>query len=248
MAYARPLGQTFNQLNLNMYRLPDGQRGALRSTSLALAREASREDSQRLGSDGSSHFNPFKGIKRLYSGLRRHHSRSSDEGTTLRKFYSTPLDGRGSNISRPSLSGGTLIQTNKTTQTGAMRCGSDWNSDTAVVLADEASRLSPSNSPTRPPKRVRFLNSDPEVVNTYSPEEYDRRVDDPWELLTKSGRDKMRQEMHHYTSKEMELNEVYNTNDAQYCTLCWRQHCHCRAIAKDIWRRDRSASMVHAGA
>ncbi|KAJ1839361.1 hypothetical protein LPJ73_006791 [Coemansia sp. RSA 2703] len=250
MAYSRPLGQTFNQLNLNMYRLPDGQRGALRSTSLALAREASREDSHhRFSGDGGSHLNPFKGIKRLYSGLRRHKSRTSDDGTRLRKFYSTPL---GTADAVPSTSSssisGAAIHSSKTTQTSATRRTSDSSNSEAGAISDtEVYQLS-SNSPTRSAKRVHFSHSEPEVKSTYSPEEYDRRVVDPWEFLTRENRVKMREEMHDYTSKEMAINDVYSTNDCEYCTLCWRQHCHCRALAKDIWRRDKSTSMVRAGA
>ncbi|KAJ2707388.1 hypothetical protein FB645_000741 [Coemansia sp. IMI 203386] len=255
MAYSRPLGQTFNQLNLNMYRLPDGQRGALRSTSLALAREASREDSHssRFSSDGGSHLNPFKGIKRLYSGLRRHKSRSSDEDTRLRKFYSMPLGSTGTAPSRSPMPAPSVHQS-KTTQTSATRRTSDSNSSQSSDSSDIGVRSdidvypSPPRSPVRSSKRVRFSHSDPEVNDTYSPEEYDRRVVDPWEFLTKDKRLQMRQEMHEYTSKEMNINDVYNKNDSMYCTLCWRTHCHCRALAKDIWRRDKSTSMVRAGA
>ncbi|KAJ1645972.1 hypothetical protein J3B02_001420 [Coemansia erecta] len=257
MAYSRPLGQTFNQLNLNMYRLPDGQRGALRSTSLALAREASREDShshRRFSGEGGSHLNPFKGIKRLYSGLRRHKSRSSDDETRLRKFYSTPLGAADAVPSRSSMSEPSVHQS-KTAQTSAARRTSNSTSTSqstdasdACIRSDTDIYPSPPRSPGRSSKRVRFSHSDPEVNSTYSPEEYDRRVVDPWEFLTKDKRTQMRQEMHEYTTKEMSLNDVYNTNDSQYCTLCWRTHCHCRALAKDIWRRDRSTSMVRAGA
>ncbi|KAJ1725438.1 hypothetical protein LPJ53_000368 [Coemansia erecta] len=251
MAYSRPLGQTFNQLNLNMYRLPDGQRGALRSTSLALAREASREDSHRRvsGDGGSSHLNPFKGIKRLYSGLRRHKSRTADDDTRLRKFYSTPLGAADAipSTSSPSISG-PAMHSSKTAQTSATRRTSDSSCSDTGVMSDTEVYPSPPKSPTRPAKRVHFSHSDPEVNSTYSPEEYDRRVVDPWEFLTRDNRVKMRQEMHDYTSKEMAINDVYSTNDCEYCTLCWRQHCHCRSLAKDIWRRDRSTSMVRAGA
>ncbi|KAJ1812072.1 hypothetical protein LPJ56_000059 [Coemansia sp. RSA 2599] len=252
MAYSRPLGQTFNQLNLNMYRLPDGQRGALRSTSLALAREASREDSHghRFGGDGGSHLNPFKGIKRLYSGLRRHKSRAPDDDTRLRKFYSTPLGAADTVPSRSSVSGPSVHQS-KTTQTSATRRTSNSQSSASSDIgmgSDMEAYPSPPRSPGRSAKRVRFSHSDPQVNSTYSPEEYDRRVVDPWEFLTKEKRTQMRQEMHEYTSKEMSLNDVYNSNDSKYCTLCWRTHCHCRALAKDIWRRDKSVSMVRAGA
>ncbi|KAJ2725248.1 hypothetical protein GGI07_001381 [Coemansia sp. Benny D115] len=258
MAYARPLGHTFNQLNLSMYRLPDSQRGALRSTSLALAREASREDSvgshhrfsDGSGSGSGSHnLNPIKGIKRLYSGLRRHRkSRTAGGGTGLRKFYSTPQGVSDSLPPDDLLSVGPKAYSSKTAQTTSTRRTSDSDYvDEATRSCGEASP-SPPRSPTRACKRVRFSSSEPDVTSTYSPEEYDRRVVDPWELLTKDSRVKMRQEMHDYTTKEMKINKVYSTNDSQYCTLCWRLHCHCRVLAKDIWRRDKSTSMVRAGA
>ncbi|KAJ1930993.1 hypothetical protein EC988_009940, partial [Linderina pennispora] len=80
-----------------MYRLPDGQRGALRQTSLALAREASRDDGRSSDTGSSTHLNPFKGIKRLYNGFRKHkstarsHSPAPSDDGRLRKFYSLPL-------------------------------------------------------------------------------------------------------------------------------------------------------------
>ncbi|KAI9504032.1 hypothetical protein BX070DRAFT_223297 [Coemansia spiralis] len=258
MAYARPLGHTFNQLNLHMYRLPDGQRGALRSTSLALAREASKDDSGRRTSsdssdsnDGGSNqhsYNPFKGIKRLYSDFRRRKSRSSspdeDSNTRLRKFYSTPLNASKRSTSPPVQP---AAATHKCKTTQASRRISEGNVSSTAL--GETSELRPrSRASSNQSKRVRFASSDPEEHNTYSPEEYDRRVVDPWELLTKEARNRMRDEMAEYTSQEMELNDVYNTNDSKYCTLCWRQHCHCRALSKDIWRRARSTSMVRAGA
>ncbi|KAJ2774024.1 hypothetical protein IWQ57_001012, partial [Coemansia nantahalensis] len=99
MAYARPLGHTFNQLNLQMYRLPDSQRGALRSTSLALAREASREDERNRRDSAAGSYNPFKGIKRLYTGLRKHRLRSreqsAEDGVRLRKFNSVSAANTG---------------------------------------------------------------------------------------------------------------------------------------------------------
>ncbi|KAJ2333155.1 hypothetical protein GGH91_006003 [Coemansia sp. RSA 2671] len=238
MAYARPLGQTFNQMNLHMYRLPDSQRGALRSTSLALAREASREDNHRSDSGSSGHYNPFKGFKRLYSGLRKHRSRghSSDEDTKLRKFYSTPLG--GGTIARDS-------SPPPATESPATHRLSDSELDRASARSSDET---PPKSPSRLAKHVHFTGTDPMVNDTYSPEEYDRRVVDPWELLTKESRAKLRDEMNEYMSEEMKLNDVYYSNDSTYCTLCWRPFCHCRALSKDIWRRARSTNMVRAGA
>ncbi|KAJ1727315.1 hypothetical protein LPJ61_004635 [Coemansia biformis] len=246
MAYARPLGHTFNQLNLHMYRLPDGQRGALRSTSLALAREASREDDRSRGrrdSAGSS-YNPFKGIKRLYADLRKHHSRArdqpSDGGARLRKFNSVPVTGSsavlGSSPPPPQ------AMADKRKSVLVAHYASDGEVSDSALLSDS------SDSPVRPARRVRFSRSDPVVRETYSPEEYDRRVNDPWESMTKEKRDGIRVEMSDYTTREMVLNNVYNTNLSEYCTLCWRERCHCRALSKDIWRRARSSSMVHAAA
>ncbi|KAJ2803664.1 hypothetical protein H4R20_002802 [Coemansia guatemalensis] len=254
MAYYRPLGQTFNQLNLNMYRLPDGQRGALGSTRLALAREASREDGQGRGrrDSGSSHYNPFKGIKRLYSGLRRHKSRDTSPDTTLRKYYSTPLGARDPVPGSDKLSSHSASKS-KTTQTG--QCVSDGEVSDSALSSETSCSTQPSSpsqhrsrSRSQSEKHVRFARSDPQVDNTYSPEEYDRRVVDPWEFMTKERRDKIREELNDYTTREMELNNVYNTNSSHYCTLCWRERCHCRALSKDIWRRARSTSMVRAGA
>ncbi|KAJ2519453.1 hypothetical protein H4217_002682 [Coemansia sp. RSA 1939] len=256
MSYYRPLGQTFNQLNLHMYRLPDGQRGALRSTSLALAREASRDDGHRRPSSDSSDsnssthhsLNPLKGIKRLYSGFRKHKSRrgsSDDDNTRLRKFYSTPLTS-SRRTSSPPVSEATAHKC-KTSQTG--RCASDGElSDSGVTKAEKEHSESRSGSSSRISKRVRFASGDPEEHATYSSAEYDRRVIDPWETLTRESRDKMRAEMDDYTTQEMPLNDVYNTNDSKYCTLCWRQHCYCRPLSKDIWRRAKSTNMVRAGA
>ncbi|KAJ2332983.1 hypothetical protein GGI00_002543 [Coemansia sp. RSA 2681] len=250
MAYARPLGQTFNQLNLSMYRLPDSQRGALRSTSLALARETSREDNHR--SDSGSHYNPFKGFKRLCSGLRRHRPRghSPDEGTKLRKFYSTPLGSGARDAiakdSSPPPADAPTAHHSKTSQVVAHR-KSDSELDRSIS-APNGGDQSPPKSPSRLAKHVHFTGTDPKVIDTYSPEEYDRRVVDPWEMLTKESRVKMRDEMSEYTSKEMRLNDVYYSNDSTYCTLCWRPFCHCRALSKDIWRRARSTNMVRAGA
>ncbi|KAJ1663452.1 hypothetical protein IW140_005112 [Coemansia sp. RSA 1813] len=262
MSYYRPLGQTFNQLNLHMYRLPDGQRGALRSTSLALAREASRDGGYRRpssdssDSDSNSHhsYNPFKGIKRLYTGFRKHRSRSGssdDDSNRLRKFYSTPLTSSKRTPSPPAPAPAPENDAHKckTTQTG--RCVSDGEvHDPASLLTvnEEERGRSRSRSSSRLSKRVRFAGGEPEEHATYSSKEYDRRVIDPWEMLTKESRDKMREEMSDYTSHEMVLNNVYNTNDSKYCTLCWRQHCHCRPLSKDIWRRAKSPSMVRAGA
>ncbi|KAJ1998278.1 hypothetical protein GGI04_005074 [Coemansia thaxteri] len=252
MAYARPLGQTFNQLNLHMYRLPDSQRGALRSTSLALAREASREDSHRSGGgsdSGGSHYNPFKGIKRLYTGLRKHHRTRGhsppDDETKLRKFYSTPL--RSSDVVSGSPPPAPSVHPSKTAQT-ASRPISDSEIGSIMIAREEEQPPSPSKSPSRASKHVRFAGSEPKVIDTYSPEEYDRRVVDPWELLTKESRVKLRDEMNEYMSNEMKLNDVYYSNDSTYCTLCWRPLCHCRALSKDIWRRARSSNMVRAGA
>ncbi|KAI8326184.1 hypothetical protein GQ54DRAFT_294883 [Martensiomyces pterosporus] len=247
MAYARPLGQTFNQLNLNMYRLPDGQRGALRTTSLALAQEASREDSHHhlFTSDSSSgsHYNPFKGIKRLYSGFRKRRSsarsHSPDDGR-LRMFYSTPLHASDAPVSSspPTAHHSVSEQTPRRNSDGKL----------TEQPKDSSTCPSPPKSPSRTHKRVRFAQSEPKVDETYSLEEYDRRVVDPWEFLTKEKRQEMREEMNHYTTNEMQLNNVYNTNDSMYCTLCWRKHCHCRALSKDIWKRAKSTSMVRAGA
>ncbi|KAJ2866737.1 hypothetical protein GGH94_001307 [Coemansia aciculifera] len=253
MAYARPLGQTFNQLNLHMYRLPDSQRGALRSTSLALAREASREDNHRSDSGSGSHYNPFKGFKRLYSGLRKHRSRghSPDDDTKLRKFYSTPLGGGTrdtitTDSSPPPATEGLSAHHSKTSQIATTRRISDSELERSAV--DSGGEQTPPKSPSRLAKHVHFTGTDPKVIDTYSPEEYDRRVIDPWELLTKESRNKMRDEMNQYMSEEMKLNDVYYSNDSTYCTLCWRPFCHCRALSKDIWRRARSTNMVRAGA
>ncbi|KAJ2741905.1 hypothetical protein GGI20_004864 [Coemansia sp. BCRC 34301] len=197
MAYARPLGQTFNQLNLNMYRLPDSQRGALRSTSLALAREASREDSHRP--DSGSHYNLFKGFKRLYSGLRKHRSRahSPEEDTKLRKFYSTPLGGGTRDTvardSSPPLAEAPAAHHSKTSQVATHR-KSDSELDSSASALNGGDRT-PPKSPSRLAKHVHFTGTDPNVIDTYSPEEYDRRVVDPWEMLTKESRVKMRDEM-----------------------------------------------------
>ncbi|KAJ2614744.1 hypothetical protein H4S08_001568 [Coemansia sp. RSA 1365] len=253
MAYYRPLGQTFNQLNLNMYRLPDGQRGALGSTRLALAREASREDSHsRARRDSNSHYNPFKGIKRLYSGLRRHKSRETSPDTTLRKYYSAPL---GANDPVPGSEKLTPHSASKSGTTQPGRCLSDGEISDSALSSETSCSTQPSSpsqrrsrSQSQSEKHVRFTRSDPKVDNTYSPEEYDRRVVDPWEFMTKERRDKIREELNDYTTREMELNDVYNTNSSDYCTLCWRRRCHCRALSKDIWRRARSTSMVRAGA
>ncbi|KAJ2548944.1 hypothetical protein EV175_004635 [Coemansia sp. RSA 1933] len=264
MSYYRPLGQTFNQLNLHMYRLPDGERGALRSTSLALAREASREGGglRRLSSDSSSSnssnghrsYNPFKGIKRLYTGLRKHRSRtgsSDDDSNRLRKFYSTPLIITKRSPTPPE-TGNTAIGVSKTTQTSSRPVSDGIAHHSATHLAvdegGEQRARSRSRSSSRLAKRVRFASGEPEEHTTYSSQEYDRRVIDPWEMLTRESRDRMREEMSDYTSHEMVLNNVYNTNDSKYCTLCWRQHCHCRPLSKDIWRRAKSTSMVRAGA
>ncbi|KAI9482159.1 hypothetical protein LPJ78_000819 [Coemansia sp. RSA 989] len=244
MAYTRPLGQTFNQLNLNMYRLPDGQRGALRTTSLALAREASREDGR---SSDSNSYNPFKGIKRLYSGLRKHRrSRERSPDKSLRKFYSTPVRGMGSAIAdsdEPQISG-VATHSCKTTQPRRRRSSGNELSDSA----DSTTASSGSASPSRASKHVRFTRIDPKVIDTYSPEEYDRRVADPWEFLTREKRDQIREEMREYATHEMKINDVYNTNSSVYCTLCWRESCHCRALSKDIWRRAKSTSILRAGA
>ncbi|KAJ2827145.1 hypothetical protein IWW50_002027 [Coemansia erecta] len=240
MAYARPLGQTFNQLNLNMYRLPDGQRGALRSTSLALAREASRDDGQGRSGDSGSHYNPFKGIKRLYSGLRKHRSRARSPDNSLRKFYSAPLGSSAPPVPEPQPSP-VPAHHSKTTQT-RRRHASDGDLSDATASADESSGSSSLS------KHVRFSRKDPNVIKTYSPEEYDRRVADPWEFLTREKRDQIREEMCEYTTHGMDLNDVYNSNSSMYCTLCWRERCHCRALSKDIWRRAKSASILRAGA
>ncbi|KAJ2475276.1 hypothetical protein IWW56_005493 [Coemansia sp. RSA 2131] len=237
MAYSSPLGQTFNQLNLNMYRLPDGQRGALRTTSLALAREASRDDGQRR-SDSGSHYNPFKGIKRLYSGLRKHRSRARSPDTSLRRFYSAPMG--GGTTAQPQLAPVSAHECKSTPQTNCQRRASDGEfSDTSV---------STESSSSSDAKHVRFAHKDPKVIKTYSPEEYDRRVADPWEFLTRERRDKIREEMNEYTTHDMKLNDVYNSNSSMYCTLCWRERCHCRALSKDIWRRAKSTSILRAGA
>ncbi|KAJ2397628.1 hypothetical protein GGI23_003466 [Coemansia sp. RSA 2559] len=259
MSYYRPLGQTFNQLNLHMYRLPDGERGALRSTSLALAREASRDGGYRRPSSDSSSsnssnhrsYNPFKGIRRLYTGFRKHRSRSGssdDDSNRLRRFYSTPLTSSKRTPSPPALAN--AVDEGKTTQPNPQVSGSEARDPTALLTVneDEGRGRSRSRSSSRLAKRVRFVGGDPEEHITYSSQEYDRRVIDPWEMLTKETRDRMREEMSDYTSHEMVLNNVYNTNDSKYCTLCWRQHCHCRALSKDIWRRARSTNMVRAGA
>lgn len=289
MAYARPLNQTFNQLNLHMYRLPDGQRGALRTTSLALAREASREESKCADDHSGSHYNPFKGLKRLYTGFRRHRKSSrddDDDDNRLRKYYSSPL--RYASGGHPVLdsppeevpsSSGAKVHFTEDHSDGEVddvesrhasdselgndsTTGSDSNSRPASAgrrstpkrhrysrFYSTSSSRSSSKSPTRPTsKHVRFASKDPRVIDTYSPEEYDRRVNDPWDLLTKESRARMRDEMNQYTTQEMQLNDVYNTNDSEYCTLCWREHCHCRALSKDIWRRAKSSSMVRAGA
>ncbi|KAJ2453117.1 hypothetical protein EV183_002457 [Coemansia sp. RSA 2336] len=239
MAYARPLGQTFNQLNLNMYRLPDGQRGALRTTSLALAREASRENAPETTS-----YNPFKGIKRLYSGLRKHRrSRERSPDKSLRKVYSTPVRGMAiADSSEPRISG-VSTHSCKTTQPRRRRSSGNEISDSADSAASSGSA-----SPSRAAKHVRFARSDPKVIDTYSPDEYDRRVADPWEFLTREKRDQIREEMREYATHEMRINDVYNTNSSHYCTLCWRESCHCRALSKDIWRRAKSTSILRAGA
>ncbi|KAJ2873054.1 hypothetical protein GGH93_003533 [Coemansia aciculifera] len=236
-----------------MYRLPDSQRGALRSTSLALAREASREDNHRSDSGSGSHYNPFKGFKRLYSGLRKHRSRghSPDDDTKLRKFYSTPLGGGTrdtitTDSSPPPATEGLSAHHSKTSQIATTRRISDSELERSAV--DSGGEQTPPKSPSRLAKHVHFTGTDPKVIDTYSPEEYDRRVIDPWELLTKESRNKMRDEMNQYMSEEMKLNDVYYSNDSTYCTLCWRPFCHCRALSKDIWRRARSTNMVRAGA
>ncbi|KAJ2304182.1 hypothetical protein H4R23_005468 [Coemansia sp. Cherry 401B] len=241
MAYSRPLGQTFNQLNLHMYRLPDGQRGALRSTSLALAREASRDDGQSRGSEGS-HYNPFRGIKRLYTGLRKHkRSRAKSPDTTLRKYYSAPL-GANDPVPEPEPS---MVSAHhcKTAQPHRRR-----TSDYDVSDSTDDTARSGSSSPAHGSKHVRFTRHEPKVIDTYSPEEYDRRVADPWEFLTREKRDRIREEMSEYSTHEMQLNDVYNTNSSVYCTLCWRKFCHCRGLSKDIWRRAKSTSILRAGA
>ncbi|ORX66366.1 hypothetical protein DL89DRAFT_260385 [Linderina pennispora] len=224
-----------------MYRLPDGQRGALRQTSLALAREASRDDGRSSDTGSSTHLNPFKGIKRLYNGFRKHkssarsHSPAPSDDGRLRKFYSLPL-----------YASDNTNQNSKSYSSEKRR-----TSDDGVVEGSSkgaSAYPSPPLSPTKPRKRVHFNSSTPEVSHTYSAEEYDRRVVDPWELMTRESRAEMRNEMVNYTRNEMQLNDVYNTNDSTYCTLCWRKHCHCRALSKDIWKRAKSTSMVRAGA
>ncbi|KAJ2159910.1 hypothetical protein GGF46_002692 [Coemansia sp. RSA 552] len=246
MAYARPLGQTFNQLNLNMYRLPDGQRGALRSTSLALARESTQDDR-----DNESHHNPFRGIKRLYSGLRRrHHARArarssddDDDDTRLRKYYSTPMDSKGSGETRSRLSS-VLAHHSNSTPTGRPLSDGDVSED----ALDSTTTTDTSRSSSRSAKHVHFARREPIVRDTYSPEEYDRRVVDPWEFMTKEKRERIRSEMNDYTSNGMVLNDVYNTNSSEFCTLCWRKRCYCRPLSKDIWRRAKSTSIMRAGA
>ncbi|KAJ2825188.1 hypothetical protein GGI24_003228, partial [Coemansia furcata] len=130
-----------------MYRLPDGQRGALRSTSLALAREASREDSHRA--ESTSHYNPFKGFKRLYSGLRRHRSRGQlpDDDTKLRKFYSTPLGGGTrdpiTSDSSPPATEGPATHHSKSSQVEATRRISDSELDHMSSRGDQTPPKSP---------------------------------------------------------------------------------------------------------
>ncbi|KAJ2891695.1 hypothetical protein IWW38_003510, partial [Coemansia aciculifera] len=139
-----------------MYRLPDSQRGALRSTSLALAREASREDGH--GSDsGHHHYNPFKGFKRLYSGLRKHRSRGHsppEDDTKLRKFYSTPLGGgtrdTAARDSSPPLADAPAVHHSKTSQDAKAhrKSDSELNSSTSVLSEGEGDQT-PPKSPSR---------------------------------------------------------------------------------------------------
>ncbi|KAJ1894132.1 hypothetical protein LPJ71_007040, partial [Coemansia sp. S17] len=153
-----------------MYRLPDSQRGALRSTSLALAREASREDSHK--SDSGSHYNPFKGFKRLYSGLRKHRSRgqSPEDDTKLRKFYSTPLGGGTftTGSSPPPATEGLSAHHSKTVQSAVPRRISDSELDHSAVHS--GGEQTPPKSPSRLAKHVHFTGTDPKVIDTYSPE------------------------------------------------------------------------------
>ncbi|KAJ2781995.1 hypothetical protein H4R18_002551 [Coemansia javaensis] len=254
MAYARPLGHTFNQLNLNMYRLPDGQRGALRTTTLALARGDDVVDERAARDCSNAHYyNPFRGIKRLYADLRRHRQRRREpsdgdgDGARLRKYYSVPAGagvgaGAGGSARPGSPPPGPALS-------GGQRKSALFGRYISDGEASDSSLSSESPQPRAPrDRRVRFSRGDPTVSNTYSPEEYDRRIVDPWEVLTKDQREQIRGEMNDYTTREMVLNDVYNTNASEYCTLCWRPRCHCRALSKDVWRRARSSSMVHAGA